>query len=87
MWAPVCRELSLSGPPRRGKDSAIYFCFHFPGSFSGPFTSLFSHQPFDHSYVVMLCSRCRKGDRIRINSQYTSPLRLSEKQAFDMGRG
>lgn len=57
----------------------IYSCFHFAGLFSGPFTS-FSHQPFGHGYVVILRSGYRKGDRRRINSQYTFPLRLAEKQ-------
>lgn len=82
------RALSLPGHLSRGKDTAIYFCLHFPGLFSGLFT-FFVVPPPSLLATAMLRRYVMDVGRVtvRISSQYTFPLRLAEKQTFDMGRG
>lgn len=64
--------------PAEKRDPAVYFYLYFPGLFSGPL----SYQLFSHNYVVMLFSGCRKGEKIRLNSQEMFTLSLAEKQTF-----
>jgi len=90
MWAPVCRErclfLVISAEEKTQPSISVFISQAY---FLGSLLSLSSPPPPSLLATAMLRRYVMDVGRVtvRISSQYTFPLRLAEKQTFDMGRG